>query len=522
MSASTEKKNRQAARAAGTDKKMLARQEAERNAAKSRRRWRIGTVLIVLLLAATVLLNTGFIYKHTAAAKVGSTAYSPAELSYYYVNEYADFINTNGYYAYYLGLDPYQGISSLGEQECSMMGEGKTWRDFFLDSALTSLKRTTALADYAKANGITLDDDEMAVIDERLESDKSIAAGYGYSSVNNYYAVQYGKGVTARTVRSLLIDAALADKAVAAFEESQVFTPEQLEEYYASLEGSRDTFDYAYYFIEARKVPDPEAEGESEGSANEETMIEAYYEADSVKAAYLDGYDIEDALERFNAAIESRSDTDEATVEKNVAGSSLSLFADWLKDGSRAPGDLDVVKDEDQGGYYVVVFLGRNDNHYRTACVRHILITAEQSEDGSWTEEAKQAAYERIMEIKAEFDAGDKSEESFAALAEKYSEDPGSNTVGGLYENIPMGGTVEEFDAFCFGGHKHGDVAVVYGSDGTSYAGWHLIYYVGEGEVYSDLIARSGLLKDLDSEFAASCTESYDAELKYWSKYVGR
>ena len=38
MSASTERKNRQAAREAGTDKKTIARQEAEKKAAKSKRR----------------------------------------------------------------------------------------------------------------------------------------------------------------------------------------------------------------------------------------------------------------------------------------------------------------------------------------------------------------------------------------------------------------------------------------------------------------------------------------------------
>ena len=37
--------------------------------------------------------------------------------------------------------------------------------------------------------------------------------------------------------------------------------------------------------------------------------------------------------------------------------------------------------------------------------------------------------------IRAEFEAGDKTEESFAALAEEYSEDTGSNTNGGLYDS---------------------------------------------------------------------------------------
>ena len=60
MSASTEKKLRQAAREAGTDKKAL-RAEAEAKAkAQSKRRWTLGTVAIVLLIAAILLLTIGF------------------------------------------------------------------------------------------------------------------------------------------------------------------------------------------------------------------------------------------------------------------------------------------------------------------------------------------------------------------------------------------------------------------------------------------------------------------------------
>ena len=47
MSASTERKNRQAAREAGTDKKMLALEKEAKEKAKSKRRWTIGTVAVV-------------------------------------------------------------------------------------------------------------------------------------------------------------------------------------------------------------------------------------------------------------------------------------------------------------------------------------------------------------------------------------------------------------------------------------------------------------------------------------------
>ena len=184
-------------------------------------------------------------------------------------------------------------------------------------------------------------------------------------------------------------------------------------------------------------------------------------------------------------------------------------------------GDVSVVESAAGDGYYVVVFLAREDNHYPTVSARHILIRAEADENGAYTDEAKQAALARINEIKAEFESGDKTEESFAALAEQYSEDAGSNTNGGLYENIYKWQMVPEFDAFCFAGHKSGDIDVVYGEN-SGYAGYHLVYFVGEGDLYSNVIAENALLSDAVNAFVEEHIEGYEPVLRFWSRYAGR
>ena len=484
MSASTERKNRIAAREAGTDKKMLAQQEAAKKAAKSKRRWTLGTILVVVLLAVIILLNTGFIYTHSTAATVGTRRLSPAELQYYYVNEYSNFLSQYGSYASLFGLDTSTGLAGLGEQECPMLGEGKTWRDYFLENAMNSLKQVVALSDYARANGIALDESDLAAIDE---------------------------GVSAKLVRSLIEESTLASKVMRQVEDSFSFSEDELEEYYASLEGSSDLFDYAYYYVAAEQLP-VEGGEEGETAVTEDTLLEARMTAQAIETAYRDGADIADPVERFNAAIEAEFDADEATVQSAVSGGSLGDMSDWLRDSARKAGDLSVIDDSLGEGSYVVLFLARDDNHYPTVSVRHILIRAEAGEDGSYSDEAKQAALDKINEIKAEFESGDKSEESFAALAEKYSEDDGSNTNGGLYENIYKGEMVSEFGAFCFAPHTAGDLGVVYGEN-DSYAGYHLIYFVGEGELYSDLIARNALSSQAMNDFLAEQTEPLTAEL---------
>lgn len=522
MSASTERKNRQAAREAGTDKKMLAQQEAEKKAAKSKRQWTIGSILVAVLLIVILLLNTGFVYKHTTAVTVGDTKYSPAELSYYYLNQYSNFVSQYGSYASMFGLDTTQGVASLGKQECAMLGEGQTWRDYFMQGALGAMQQITALKDYAAANGISLDADELAAIDADLASAESSAKLAGFSNLNNFFAAQFGTGVNAATVRRLTADSQLAAKALQQYSDSLTYTPAELEEYYASLEGSSDLFDYAYYFVAAETVPAEAAEGEeAEAAVTEQTLLEARMTAEAIETAYRDGADIEDAAERLNAAIEAEFDTESATQRSAVSGSSLGDMGEFLRDGSRKEGDVSVVESAAGDGYYVVVFLGREDNHYPTVSVRHILIRAEADENGVYTDEAKQAALARIEEIRAEFESGDKTEESFAALAEQYSEDAGSNTNGGLYEHIYKGQMVPAFDAFCFAGHKSGDTDVVYGEN-SGYAGYHLVYFVGEGDLYSNVIAENALLSDAVNAFVETQIEGYEPELRFFSRYAGR
>ena len=513
MSSSTERKIRAAAREAGTDKKMLAQQEAEKKAARSRRRWTVGSILVGILVILILLLNAGVQYKYLPALTVGETTYSPAQLNYVYNTQYYNFVSRYSSYLSLMGLDTSQGVHSLGSQSCPMLEEGKTWRDYFLQSAAQNLRQTTVLKNYAEANGITLSDAELADIDSQLASLTETAKTYNYPNVNRFLAAQYGTGVTLQTVRGLMIDDALATKAIEAYTASLTYSPEELEEYYASLNGSSDLFDFAYFIV-------PAAESSEDGAVSDTALLEARMTAEAIKMAYDDGYDIDDPIERFNAAIEAEYDADQATRADGVKGSNLSELSEWMTDASRKAGDVGVVASSDGDGYVVALFLARDDNHYATVNVRHILIKAEASEDGTYSDEAKAAALKKINEIKAEYEAGDKSEASFAALAEKYSDDEGSNTVGGLYENIYHGWSVEEFNDFCFGERKSGDVAIVYGESG-SYAGYHLVYYVGEGELYSNVIARDALSSDAAEEFFSAEIAKVEPVLRSGAKLVG-
>lgn len=99
------------------------------------------------------------------------------------------------------------------------------------------------------------------------------------------------------------------------------------------------------------------------------------------------------------------------------------------------------------------------------------------------TQAALDAAKGEAERILAEFKAGEETEAAFAALANRYSADRGSNTGGGLYRYIERGDMVPEFDAWCFdASRKSGDTGVVANvAEGSRYYGYHVMYFVGPG-----------------------------------------
>ena len=111
--------------------------------------------------------------------------------------------------------------------------------------------------------------------------------------------------------------------------------------------------------------------------------------------------------------------------------------------------------------------------------VRHILVkvkggTTDETGNTTYSEEEWAACKEEAQAILDAWLAGDKTEDSFAALANEKSEDPGSNTNGGLYTQVYQGQMVQIFNDWCFDeSRQYGD----YGLVETNY-GYHVMFYV--------------------------------------------
>lgn len=507
MSASTKRRNRQAEIEAGTYKKQSAQRERDEKQAKEKRTIAICTAVVAVIVLAAILLNLipalqrrAELRRYTdgVAVTIGDRNYSPAEVGYLYANQFNSYANS--YYASIYGLNTDNGARGLGSQAYSgpeVEGESfATWRDYFLYAAYNQLTQIQSLLGYARDNNITLSDEEKDELNANIDTYKDYASMYGFTDVDQFLSVNFGKGVTLDMLRRLEEESTLANKAYTAYQDSLSFSDEELAEEYASFNGDYDSFSFASYLVAAKETEDE--------SLADLAKADAAAEADAIIASYKDGADVEDLYDRFNGYIEEEL-MGEATRNDDLSGMYLnSVFADWMKDEARQAGDIE--KFADGSDWYVVLFLDRRSASYPTANVRHILIKAEQDEDGTWTEEALAAARTEAERILTEWKESDMSEDSFAALAEQYSQDPGSSANGGLYENVYKGQMVKDFEDFCFAEERQpGDTGIVFGTNG-SYSGYHVMYYVGEGRVYSDMLAENSLISKAMTEWMDSTT----------------
>ena len=522
MSASQDRKRRVEAREQGTERRMVAAEKEAEARRKSKIKWTIGTIVIVLLIAFIIVGNSNLFYTQQTAVTVGDMKYSVADVNYYYMSARNQYLN-------------YGIISSetpLDEQECTISSDFDTWDAYLRDAAIQSLVQLTALSQAAEDAGMTLSEADVRSIDEEFAQLEIEADSYGYSSASKYLTALYGHGVTKKVVRNLMEQSALASKYAQSQYDSFTYTDEQIAETYAEHANEYDTFDYMYYLVQAEKVESADAEGETSSAPTDETMAAAKATADQIAAATQDADSFTEAVAEHGAAVAvTDSDGEEtgetppaapATVEDGSGSNAGAYaFADWLYSADRAANDVTVVESEGSG-YYVVLFQSRGTNDYNTVSVRHILVKAvDEDEDGVYSDEEKATAKERIEAIYDEWKQGDMTEESFAELAEIKSEDTGSSTNGGLYENIYKGEMVEGFEAFCFDpGRQPGNVDIVYG-ESSSYSGYHLIYFVGQGPLYCDYLADQHLRSDDYSAWQETFFADWGGEQCRAMKYVG-
>ena len=525
MSASREKKTRQDQAGSMLNQAKTARETAQH---KEERRTNIlygviGVAFLVLAITA-VVWRSNIIPKTVTAATVNGEKYTAAEVMYYYENYYQSFLNRYYNAVSLIGLDTGsslrdQTISATAASLVTDTTEGETWYDYFAEQALNQLAGVQALNEAAAADGFTWTDELQAELDDTMETLSTTAASYGYTE-RQYLNLVYGSTMTESIYEEQSQRSLLANAYLASYQDSLTYTTEELEAAYAEDVTTYDHVDCSYVRVNGA-APDTDEEGNEIEVTEEmetEAMATAKTTADAIYAAYQAGTSLEDAA----AAYESTATyTDSTRYVYNT-----SVLGEWLYDDARQAGDTAVLEDADGSAYYVVVFNSRGRDDYNTVNVRHILIqpaASELSEDDEGYEadvEAKRAeAEQKAQEILAEWEAGEATEDSFAELANEYSKDGGSNTTGGLYEQVYQGEMVTEFNDWCFDpARQSGDTGIIY-SEST---GYHIMYFVGYDQPYWEIQVTNNLMTEATDTWYAEKTEGYTAEQSsFGMRFVG-
>lgn len=496
MSASQEKKKRQQQRVEGTEKRQIQQLEKVKKKKKNHKILASIGAVVVIIAAAAIFINSNYLRRNFSAVKIGDVTFSVAECNYFYYSSYFNYKNTiyTDYTDYASALLPSEGSpldSQVYDEET-----GETWGDFFRSSALEDMTSIAMEYSEATASGYTLSEEDEADMEDTITMEKNYGAASGFNTFDEYLVDVYGKGMTEEIYRNCMeiqyIASGYSDYVYNSFD----YTDQELEDYYSENTDKLDVISYRYFLVSSEDVDETLYEDDA---ALEAAQNEALAAAEEKAQTYLDS--ITDEASFIAAAADCNADlySEEDSTLKHYRGELLgSYYKDWLLDDSRQEGDYTMT--DGINGYYLVYFISHDDNHYNTVNVRHILISPEDVSEDDYDDtesyevaldEARSAALEKAEEVYDEWMAGDATEESFGELADEYSDD---TAEGGLYEQVYKYQMVPEFNDWCFDPVRQaGDTDIVYSED----YGYHIIYFIGEDMLYSDVLA-DGEMREAD------------------------
>lgn len=520
MSASKEKRLRREQAAAGIVDPKIVREEQERRAAK-RSNLLYAAIAVVFVLVAVVALvsKSGVLQRKATAVTIDGKSYTAAEVQYYYTNNYQNFLNQYYYYLSYIGLDT---SKSLKDQECGMTGEG-TWYDYFMDAATDQMAGIQKLCEAAEADGFVWNDEMQATFDASMENLQSNIDSYNTSNsssldMDGYLKLVFGNLMTKSVFEEQVKNNILAQAYSAQYQDSLAYSDSDLEAAYAEARNTYDTVAYRMVTVSGKAASTKDADGNTVEPTEEESAAArkaAEALANQIYASYQAGESLSALADANEGATYSSSDS---------AGYSDSTLMNWLFDTGRSAGNSAVLFDEVTSNYYVVVFGSRSRQEYNTVDVRHILVMVDESELDSEanTYEAdlqakKDEAKAKAEEILQEWKSGAATEDSFAELANTYSEDGGSNTNGGYYGQVRKGDMVESFNDWIFDASRSsGDADIVYAErvgTGSDYRGYHIIYFVGEDLPYWKIQVQNNLISEDYNEWYSGIVGEPSIEL---------
>lgn len=433
------------------------------------------TITNTIIAAVSVLLCAIFVFgvvvfanatkngtflRQKVAMKSDNIEISGTTFTYFLNFQYGEFISQNQNNLSYMGLDY---TSDLREQEYE---NDTTWFDYIADLTKNHLTEVILLSEKAKADGIKLGKTEEKQIDDFFTQLEADAKNEGMDVVE-YIHLSYGEGVNADDIRKGLEISTLATKYYNEKINSLTYSDKEIQEFYEANSVDFNKVDYRYYNF----IPNVTEDMTEKEASAEYKKVEDRAERLSKAKTPKEFDDILTAILKEDGVTDTNIKTylENAVLEGNTHDPEFDISV-WAYDAERKVNDTRIYANGTKRAVYMVTKLPyRNESETRS--VRHILVSLDSYETDA---EAKKKA----DDILAEYNKGAQTAESFAALAEKYTEDTGSKTTGGLYENFTKGTMVAPFEEWSFDkARKKGDTGIVK----TDY-GYHIMYFENTGK----------------------------------------
>ena len=474
------------------DRKVQKRKEEKE---KEKKEERISTTVGIVFLVALVCLVASFpirtyLATHETYVVINGEEVNKVEFDYVYNTSKNNYITQYGSYLSYFGLDTSKDLST------QMYSETLTWKDYFEQNAVESLKQNKALMAEAKAAGFTYDTtDEYNTFKETI---KTSAAAAGVSD-KEYVRSIYGSYATMGRIEEYVKNDMVMNAYYQKLQEDNAPSDDEIQSYYEENKATYDSVDYRLTTIEAElpteptELADPVEEtaadttGSTDGTAATDSTQDTAYQPSDAEIAKA----MEDAKVLADDAEQTVAKDGEA--HENEKKSSVNyLISDWLFDDARKAGDTTVITNDNSHCYYVVAFEKRYLDETPSADVRVIIPTEDKTGE----------------EILEEWKNGAATEDSFAELCKKYTQDTSAVENGGLFEQVTKTGMTEELSNWIFDSSRQaGDTVAITVSDST-----YVLYYIGQDQPEWKINIKNTLVSDTMSQHMQDITADITVE----------
>lgn len=415
-------------------------------------------LVVVVGVFALIFPQTGWSRRVVSAVTIGDEKVSVAEYSYYYRGAYNSYYQTM---VNYLGEEnvPIDTTKPLDKQ---YMSTDQTYADYFSENAINTLSRLMTVEKAAKNAGYAYPETAEQQFEATLANIDNTAAYYGMDR-DTYLGRYYGQGFNEDLLKKCLMRELL----VSAYETDVIanttYTDEDLDAYY---QANRHTYDRAD--VRIMQFASGDSVTIDEAKAQAEAFMKGIKTEDDFEKAATEKFEADGAENIYpNKSLS-------AGLDFNAANALDPQIAGFIFDQEHTAGDMEVIIGSSAVNYYVIYIVSpAQRDETNVANARHILFQCDTT-DAVAMDNAKTQAEDVYQQFK---DQG-ATEDVFAALANQYSMDGGSNTNGGLYEALVPGQTVATFNDWCFDpDRKVGDTEII-----ESEYGYHIMYMSGFGE----------------------------------------